>query len=48
MTLAPEVDSKELTIVRGACPHDCPDACAMPATSSTANPSTSKAIQTTP
>ncbi|HEV7450225.1 MAG TPA: molybdopterin-dependent oxidoreductase [Pseudonocardiaceae bacterium] len=29
MTLAPEVGSKELKIVRGACPHDCPDTCAM-------------------
>jgi len=29
MTLAPEVSSQELRIVRGACPHDCPDTCAM-------------------
>ena len=29
MTLAPEVSSKQLKIVRGACPHDCPDTCAM-------------------
>ena len=29
MTLAPEIASKELKIVRGACPHDCPDTCAM-------------------
>ncbi|MDT5287689.1 MAG: hypothetical protein QOG79_2570 [Mycobacterium sp.] len=32
MTLAPESGTaarRELTIVRGACPHDCPDTCAM-------------------
>jgi hypothetical protein len=29
MTLAPELGSNELKIVRGACPHDCPDTCAM-------------------
>jgi anaerobic selenocysteine-containing dehydrogenase len=32
MTLAPDpgiTQPKELTIVRGACPHDCPDTCAM-------------------
>ncbi len=29
MTLAPEIASKELKVVRGACPHDCPDTCAM-------------------
>ena len=31
MTLAPEAGTsgKELKIVRGACPHDCPDTCAM-------------------
>ncbi len=29
MTLAPEVSSKEVQIVRGACPHDSPDTCAM-------------------
>src|SRR3981189_3865922 len=31
MTLAPEagVTGKELKIIRGACPHDCPDTCAM-------------------
>lgn len=32
MTLAPDPEitqPKELTIVRGACPHDCPDTCAM-------------------
>ncbi|PVZ10933.1 molybdopterin-containing oxidoreductase family protein [Actinomycetospora cinnamomea] len=31
MTLArdPETTRRDLTIVRGACPHDCPDTCAM-------------------
>ena len=29
MTLAAEAGSKDLKIVRGACPHDCPDTCAM-------------------
>jgi anaerobic selenocysteine-containing dehydrogenase len=29
MTLAPGISSKDLKIVRGACPHDCPDTCAM-------------------
>jgi anaerobic selenocysteine-containing dehydrogenase len=29
MTLTPEISSKELKIVRGACPRDCPDTCAM-------------------
>jgi anaerobic selenocysteine-containing dehydrogenase len=29
MTLEAEAGSKDLKIVRGACPHDCPDTCAM-------------------